>query len=242
MRLRLKTPMEAEIFEIPDGAGGTARVSVEWRVSAKARRVRLSLPAKGNPQIVLPANARRAVGLRLLQTHGEWLLKALQRREKRQAAEPPAQTLSEYLARVPQVTFAGRACPLHCQETTLGRPFFVFRGDASEPVIFKHRAGDFRETDLLALLRGLAAKTLPPRVAELAARVGVTVDRVTVRDQSSRWGSCSRRSTLSLNWRLVLLPPELQDHVIYHELAHRRVMNHSAQFWRQLNAWDPCTA
>jgi len=62
---------------------------------------------------------------------------------------------------------------------------------------------------------------------------------VSVRDQTSRWGSCSQQGSLSLNWRLVLLPPVVHDHVIYHELAHRKHMDHSDRFWNQLAAWDP---
>ncbi|NBS03805.1 MAG: DUF45 domain-containing protein [Verrucomicrobia bacterium] len=59
------------------------------------------------------------------------------------------------------------------------------------------------------------------------------------RDQTSRWGSCSSSGTLSLNWRLILLPPMLHDHVILHELSHRKHMDHSDRFWNQLAAWDP---
>jgi predicted metal-dependent hydrolase len=62
---------------------------------------------------------------------------------------------------------------------------------------------------------------------------------VSVRDQTTRWGSCSTTGTLSLNWRLILLPPMLHDHVILHELSHRRHMDHSDRFWNQLAAWDP---
>jgi predicted metal-dependent hydrolase len=76
-------------------------------------------------------------------------------------------------------------------------------------------------------------------VERLSRRVGVTVAQVGVRDQTSRWGSCSANGALSLNWRLVLLPPLLHDHVILHELSHRRHMDHSERFWNQLAAWDP---
>jgi len=83
-------------------------------------------------------------------------------------------------------------------------------------------------------LHQLAAQELPPRVLELAALHEVTVSRISVRNQKSRWGSCSRRGTISLNWRLIQSPGFVRDYIILHELAHRRQMNHSEKFWQEV--------
>jgi predicted metal-dependent hydrolase len=88
-------------------------------------------------------------------------------------------------------------------------------------------------------LRVLASKELPPRVIELAALHGVNVSRVTVRNQKSRWGSCSRRGTISLNWRLIQTPEFVRDYIILHELSHRRQMNHSEKFWQEVERLFP---
>jgi predicted metal-dependent hydrolase len=71
-----------------------------------------------------------------------------------------------------------------------------------------------------------------PAFLGLAERYGITVTRVLVRNQRSRWGSCSRRGTITLNWRLVLVPDFVREYVMLHELMHRRELNHSARFWR----------
>ena len=100
----------------------------------------------------------------------------------------------------------------------------------------------FRVTDPAADLRPaiekhlwrLAARELPTRVLEYAAVHQLPVRRVTVRNQRSRWGSCSRRGTISLNWRLIQAPPFVRDYLILHELTHLREMNHSARFWREV--------
>ena len=80
-------------------------------------------------------------------------------------------------------------------------------------------------------LRSIAGLELPARTVELAARHGVVIGSIQVRSQISRWGSCSCKGTLSLNWRLIQTPLEVRDYIILHELMHRRHMNHSAKFW-----------
>ncbi len=88
-------------------------------------------------------------------------------------------------------------------------------------------------------LRKIAALELPRRVRELAARHGMKVTRVTVRNQRSRWGSCSRSGSISLNWRLLQMPGMARDYVILHELAHLSHMNHSRAFWACLEKLCP---
>ena len=88
-------------------------------------------------------------------------------------------------------------------------------------------------------LRRLATVALTSRLLELAARHGLTVRRVTVRNQRTRWGSCSRRGTISLNWRLIQTPSFVQDYIHLHELAHLIEMNHSEKFWRQVERLCP---
>jgi predicted metal-dependent hydrolase len=82
------------------------------------------------------------------------------------------------------------------------------------------------------LLRARARRDLPPALLALAASHDIVVTGVSIRNQVSRWGSCSRRGAISLNWRLVQVPPFVRDYVLLHELMHRRELNHSARFWR----------
>jgi hypothetical protein len=88
--------------------------------------------------------------------------------------------------------------------------------------------------DVEAALRRQAARELPQRLAELARLHGFTVTAVSIRNQRTRWGSCSPTGRISLNWRLVQVPPDVRDYVLLHELTHLRHLNHSARFWREL--------
>jgi predicted metal-dependent hydrolase len=81
-------------------------------------------------------------------------------------------------------------------------------------------------------LRSRARTELPLRLCELAALHGLTVTRVSVRNQRWRWGSCSRAGHICLNWRLVAMPAWVRDYVIVHELMHLRRLDHSPAFWK----------
>lgn len=83
-------------------------------------------------------------------------------------------------------------------------------------------------------LRERAKSVLAQRIAYFARQIGVTYGRITVRDQKTRWGSCSQTGNLNFNFRLILAPLEVLDYVVVHELCHRRQMNHSAQFWQEV--------
>jgi hypothetical protein len=90
--------------------------------------------------------------------------------------------------------------------------------------------GDLRPVLEARFIR-LAKVELPARTWELAAVTRMNVTRVSVRDQRSRWGSCTAAGVISLNWRLMLTPLSVRDYIIYHELMHLREMNHSDRFW-----------
>ena len=90
-----------------------------------------------------------------------------------------------------------------------------------------------------AALRERARAELPPRLMEIAAAHALTVTGVSIRNQRTRWGSCGRDGNISLNWRLVLMPPAVRDYVLIHELMHLRQQNHSRRFWRLVEAACP---
>lgn len=79
-----------------------------------------------------------------------------------------------------------------------------------------------------------ALRVIPGRVAHFAPLVGVTYGRITVRNQRTRWGSCSSKGNLNFNCLLMLAPPGILDYVVVHELCHRKEMNHSPKFWAEV--------
>ena len=77
-----------------------------------------------------------------------------------------------------------------------------------------------------------ALKYIPGRVKYYAGVIGVSYGGITIRNQKTRWGSCSSKGNLNFNWKLALMPDEILDYVVVHELAHRMEMNHSDKFWK----------
>lgn len=89
---------------------------------------------------------------------------------------------------------------------------------------------EYSEEDIF-IYRERAANVITARAQLYAGIMSVNFGRITIRQQKTRWGSCSAGGNLNFNWKLVLMPQKILDYVVVHELAHRRVMNHSADFW-----------
>ncbi len=225
---------EGDLLEMlaVETSDGPLLVPCEIRRSPRLRRIRLSLGARNQAilQVPLRASVRDALGF--LRSQGDWLQKQLQK-------TPPPVALAAHLAKHPRLSGHGREFAVTLN-FTVARPFFVY-SEAAGAAEFRYPAGEGGEPALGELLREFARKVLPPRVQELAQRHGLGVRRVSVRDQGTRWGSCSAGRTVSLNWRLVLLPADLHDYVLLHELAHLTEMNHSSAFWDLLRSYDPRT-
>lgn len=198
------------------------------RVSPKAKYARLRiLPGKGL-EVVLPRGADPATAPRIVENHKQWICRALKRvcGTEPPAAEPllPEEMLLQGgQVRLPIVYGAAPTCGMEG----------VVRLRAERD----NKARAARE--LQGWVRKHAFRMLGGELASLAEKHGMTYASCRFRRQKSRWGSCSSRGTLSLNSCLIFLPPELGRHILLHELAHTRHMNHGPGFWKTLFAMEP---
>ncbi len=202
-------------------AGGR-RVRLCFVRNRRARRYILRLRPDGAARVTVPRGGSLAEAKRFAERNANWLEQQLLRQAMQPRRPLPWQFGTEIL-------FRGQGVRLEAGAN--GEAGSVRFG--GEVVAIAETGGDLRPV-IERHLRRLAARELPARVWELAARHQLTVSRVTVRSQRSRWGSCSRRGTISLNWRLVQTPPFVRDYLVLHELAHLKEMNHSPRFWSEV--------
>jgi hypothetical protein len=92
---------------------------------------------------------------------------------------------------------------------------------------------------LVAWYREEARILITRRVTQIASRIGVTFQRIAIRDQKTKWGSCSTNNNLNFNWRILLAPPAVMDYVIVHEVCHLQVHSHSKAFWTLVGSIVP---
>ena len=209
------------------------------RRSQRARRARVTMTREGDVVVVLPWRASASLAGELVERHARWIAN----HQARMAGE------REVLAATPAIgegrTLSLRGLPHDVvveADAGLRRYSNVSLEAQSAPaIVIRQSTVDARSVGQLveAWLRSEARRDLAERVAMRSADMDVRPNHVSVRDQRSRWGSASRRGTLSFSWRLVLCPPEILDYVVVHELAHLRWAGHGVRFWSMVRRHAP---
>ena len=200
---------DGEVYPVRLRRHGQAR-RYTLRIHSVTREVVLSMPPRGS---VRQASA-------FAQKHGAWIAARLQRLPD--AAPFAHGTILPLRGVDHRIMYKSGARGTVWVETGApGEPLLCVAG--AEPHI-PRRVRDY--------LKRAAKSDLEKASRQAAAALGVAIKRVSVRDQSSRWGSCSTAGVLSYSWRLILAPPFVLDYLAAHEVAHRVEMNHSRAFWR----------
>jgi hypothetical protein len=209
---------------------GSRTVPYTLKVSTRARQLRVTI-ANGQMSVTVPRGLRWGNVERFLQEHAQWILAKLDQPAKRKAA--PALPKDVILVR-------GAA-------TRMERVEEKERKSRAKVELTKDRlivhvpAGSRTHTLTYAedWLREQARGVIADIVKRQATRMNARPASLTIRDQRTRWGSCSTRGTLSFNWRLVMAPPAVMEYVVIHELAHLFQPNHSKDFWAVVARYAP---
>lgn len=202
--------------------------------SDRARTYRLTLRRDGTAAVTIPVRGSEQEARAFLAAHEGWLVRA----RARQARRPrPAE---QWTIGTP-VLWRGEMTPVRIAR----EPAALAEAAAGAEVCLAADVFPVRTLDgnlrpaLEAQFARRARIELPARAWELAAEKGAAVKQVVVRNQRSRWGSCSAGGTISLNWRLIQTPDSVRDYIILHEIAHLREMNHSDRYWAHVAALCP---
>jgi predicted metal-dependent hydrolase len=198
---------------------GTQAVPLHFVRNPKARRYILRLQTDGSLRATVPRRGSIKEAKAFVERNHEWIAKQLQRHREHPTHSTTWQHGTEILYR-------GERVPLTIITPNPDGLLVQF----ADQTIHLCLTSDVRHA-VERHLRRLAIPELTDRTIKLARLHGLTINRVTIRNQRSRWGSCSRRGTISLNWRLIQMPEAVRDYIILHELAHTREHNHSHRFW-----------
>lgn len=194
-------------------------VTVGVRVNARARSYRLSVSARGEPMLTVPRAGRWPEAQAFLERNRGWLSARLSRIQSPYALAPGAI--------VPLRGVPHRLVGLDRLRGLVS----TIEGDEG-PELHVPGGPDHLRRRLIDWFKSEARRDLELACAHHARNLGVDFAGITLRDQSTRWGSCSSAGSLNFNWRLVLAPPDVLDYVAAHEVAHILEMNHRPVFWR----------
>lgn len=188
---------------------GPTNLPIQWRRNSKARRYILRVQRPLCLVATIPRGGSQREAWQFIERSHPWIERQL---AKSARIESAITSETEVWFRG-QKTFVQDVLP----ETT---------GSDLKSTLFEH-------------LQKLAVTELVTRTQELARLTNSQINRITIRNQRSRWGSCSIRRTISLNWRLIQTPQYVVDYIILHELMHLRQMNHSEKFWAEVESVCP---
>lgn len=222
--MRASLPAE-DALPAPDGF-------LRYTIGSSPRRRTLTLQVllDGTLRVRAPAQTALAEIRAFVESRRDWI----ERTRARFAARPQPQ---------PRALGAGAELPF-LDEVLRLRPTYGpdvrpgVRREGSE-LVLRATETELARSLLSAWYRREAARHVQGRIAHFAPLVGRAPVRVAIRDQRTRWGSCSPSGTISLNWRLMLAPATIMDYVVVHELCHLLHLNHGPRFWRKVEAVFP---
>lgn len=206
---------------------------ISYRIvqSRRARRMRITVSSSGIT-VTLPYGLKVVEAERMIQQNASWILEQMKRVSKRAAAGSALPT--------DVVLLRGKPYKIEIIEE-MDRASRIHISEGREKLLARVPAGSSRSPRSLVepWLKQQARKEIEAVVTQQAARMNLQAKSISIRDQRTRWGSCSSKGTLSFNWRLVMAPPAVLEYVVIHELAHILQPNHSPAFWNVVAQYAP---
>lgn len=198
-----------------------AEIEYTVRRSGRARRVRVNVRDHTHVEVVLPAHAPEKAAAAAVRELAPWIERRLSEGRR---------TLAHVAARAGTVPYLGTPLELVRQP---GRTRAHRRGERLFVPV-----GDYRPA-VERLYRRLAREEVARRLDGAVEQIGASYSGLSIRGQSTRWASCSAKGAMSFNWRLLLAPEPVLDYVVWHEVCHLEIRNHSPRFWALVESRYP---
>ena len=194
------------------------------RVSPRARYAKLQVKPFGGLEIVIPRRFPQREVPRLVEQHAGWIRRQLEHQARLRAAVQLPQSI--------RLPFDDSVTRIEQSSPPPGITRDLFTGGDGTGLCLQGNDLESQLEELRRWLRARAEEQLPPLLLELSRRTGLVFNRVSIRSQKTRWGSCSARGNISLNDQLLFLPRASVEYLMIHELCHLRHLNHSKAYWQ----------
>lgn len=219
------------LLETPEGQ------SIPIRVNRSRRARRLSLRiVKGSPVATIPLRHPRDTSQlkEFILTHTQWIVNTLSIQKKLSPEPIPSPCLPGS-----SVLFHGEWQPFSFRSPSKTRPGYgVFTLGESLTLTLPIDLEDYGPA-IEEALENEALRQIPPLMERLARLMNLNYNRLTLRSQKSKWGSCSQKKNISINSKIIHAPLWVQEYLLIHELSHLKEMNHSVKFWTIVSSWCP---
>ena len=217
---------------VPLSVVGTYQINLDGQTiacivkrSARARYIRFEVRLDTGLTVVIPRFYNIGQIHSLLETKRRWILSKLAN-----CVQSPTLTNHRELKESDIIPYLGRELELRIQQNQKGADSVGIDGDKLV-VTLTNQNGKLKWM-LEQWYRRQAAEIIQEKVDKLSARFGLTYNRICIRAQRTRWGSCSYSGNLNFNWKLIMAPEPVVDYVVIHELMHLEEMNHTNRFWK----------
>jgi predicted metal-dependent hydrolase len=204
---------------------GDDRGELQWelRVSRRVRYARLQIKPFGGLEVVIPPRFPRHQVPGLVAKHADWARRQLGKQEQlRQSVRLPSHI---------SLAFDNSSTPVIYTADRLQVNFDLFAELSTEKLVIDADCQRERISKLRNWIRRRARHSFPALLAEISTSTGLEFNRLSIRSQKTRWGSCSIRGNISLNDQLLFMPEATVRYLMIHELCHTRHLNHSKAFW-----------
>ncbi|HHV65580.1 MAG TPA: M48 family metallopeptidase [Peptococcaceae bacterium] len=216
---------------------GTELIAYEFHRSSKAKKVRITIKNE-RVKVTVPAGLPLEYAKNFVEENKDWVLKHWQTQQAQAKKDLPKQ----YVAGE-KFLYRGRNYPLVVEEISAPPYEAAFKGSRIVANIPPGLNSQEQSLLLKKLIKkwylGQANKLLPELLDYYSKLMDIPYQKLKVKDQKTRWGSCSSKGNINLNWRIIMAPNPVTAYVIIHELAHLKIMDHSKEFWTLVAKYLP---
>ena len=205
---------------------GATTITYRHRISHRARRLRFEVRPGAGLEVTTPPGVSVARIEAVMREKTQWITTMLVR-----YSQAPRSVIDTPLESGALLPFAGGHLQLIVDANTSRRRTSSLVEEGALRVTLAELTSESLRAALEAWYRRQGRRIFAERTAYWNAQFGFAYGRIAIRDQKSRWGSCSRQGNLNFNWRLLLAPLDVLDYIVIHELAHLKEGNHSPRFW-----------